>query len=83
MSSCRSLSQSSLKESVKGLMAHPSTTPWSALDSIAGAKTHAREIQVVPWCVNSTGSSSSRVSCRGEVGVLLQGSMASTPGSGT
>ena len=64
-------------------MAHESTTQWFVLDSEKEAKTRAKEIQVVLWSVNPTGSSSSRVLCHGEADVLRQGNMESTQGSAT
>ena len=82
-SSCRSLFPLFLKVNAKGLTAHQSTPPWSVLDSMKGERTRAREIQVDPWSVNSTGSSSSRVLYRGEADVLTEGIMASTHGSVT
>ena len=59
-------------------MVHQSTIPWSVLDSSKEEKTRAREIQVAPWSVKMVESSTSRVWCRGELGVPLQENMAST-----
>ena len=61
-------------------MAHQSTTPWSVLGLIKEARTPAKEIQEVPWCVKTMGSSSSRVSYHGDMDVLLQANMAFTQG---
>ena len=81
MSSCRSLSPLFLKVNAKGFTGQQSTPPWSVLDSIKGARTRAREIQVAPWSVNSAGSSFSRELYRGEGDVVTEGFLACTPGS--
>ena len=81
--SCKSLFPLFLKVNAKGLTGHQFTPPWSVLDLMKGARTHAREIQVDPWCVNLMESSSSRVLYRGEADVLTEGIMASMPGSVT
>ena len=83
VSSCRSLFQLFLKVNAKGLMGHQSTPPWSVLDSMKGARTRVRVIQVDPWSVNSTESSSSKVLYRGEADAPTEGIMASMPGSVT
>ena len=81
MSSCRSLSPLFLKVNAKKLTGQvQSTPPWSVLDSIKGARTRAREIQVAPWSVNSAGSSFSRELYRGEEDVVTEGFLACTPG---
>ena len=83
MSSCRFRSQLCQTPDVKWPTVHQSTPPWSVLALTRAARTHAKEIQVVPWCVRTTESSISRVLCRGESDVPLQANMASTQGSVT
>ena len=80
-SSCKSLSPLFLKVNAEGLTGRQSTTPWSVLDSMMGAKTRVRGIQVDPWSVNTTESSSSRVLYRGEADVPTEAIMACTQGS--
>ena len=81
--SCKSLSTLFLNVNAKGLTGQKSTIPWSVQDSIEGAKTRVREIQVDLWSVRLTESSSSRVLYRGEADVHKQENMASTHGSVT
>lgn len=80
ISSGKCLCQLLVRANAEERMAHQSTPPWSVLGSIVEAKIRAREIQADQWCANTKESSSWRVSCRGEVDVLLRENMAFTPG---